>query len=183
MTLLLDLIYVPTIYCQFTSNSMEVIACARFLLQGRLLHNVVTVVSSTRHTYRSSSSPLSYIIKLSQTVWDLRSAQYFRFRGDNYITKKWELFFLHETRLLVLLFITTKYYQNMPKGIKVLEHTRCISDFHFRDGRKLHNEASELSPLHTTRLLVLLFIPINYNQIILYSMGVMVCTRIWLLGR
>ena len=38
-TLLLDLIYVPSIYYQFTSNSMGVMACTRYLLQGRSLHN------------------------------------------------------------------------------------------------------------------------------------------------
>ena len=35
VTLQLDLIYVPTIYYQFTSNSMDVMAFTRFLLQGR----------------------------------------------------------------------------------------------------------------------------------------------------
>ena len=34
-TLLLDLPYVPAIYYQFTSNGMGIIACARFLLQGK----------------------------------------------------------------------------------------------------------------------------------------------------
>ena len=34
-TLLFDLIYVPTIYYQFTSNSMGVMACTRFWLKGR----------------------------------------------------------------------------------------------------------------------------------------------------
>ena len=31
---------------------------------------------------------------------------------------------LHVTRLLVLLYIPTKYYQNMSKGIEVMECTR-----------------------------------------------------------
>ena len=31
---------------------------------------------------------------------------------------------LHATRLLVLFFIPTKYYQSMSKGIEVMEHTR-----------------------------------------------------------
>ena len=54
---------------------------------------------------------LSYIniIELSQTVLQLRPAQDFGFRGDNYITKK-ELSVLHVTYLLVFHFIPTKYY-------------------------------------------------------------------------
>ena len=35
-----------------------------------------------------------------------------------------ELSFLHMTHLLVLLFISTKHYQNMSKGIKVMDCTR-----------------------------------------------------------
>ena len=34
-TILLALIYVPTIYYQIISNRMGVMACTRFLLQGR----------------------------------------------------------------------------------------------------------------------------------------------------
>ena len=93
-------------------------------------------------------SSLPNIIKLSQTVWELWPAQEFGFRGDN-ITKEvrvgfWEglrfvivalpglfsYFFLsclHRTCWLVLLFICTKYYQNMSKGVKVMELTRtCL---------------------------------------------------------
>ena len=49
-------------------------------------YRIVRVVSCMGHAYWSSSS-LPNIIKLSQTVWELRPADYFSFRGDNYITK------------------------------------------------------------------------------------------------
>ena len=68
------------------------------------------------------------IINLYQTVWELRHAQDFNFRGDNYIMKK-ELSLLHVTSLLVLLFIPTKYYQSMSKGIKVMERTMIVYRF------------------------------------------------------
>ena len=86
------------------------------LLQGRKLHNreSESCLSCTWHAYWSSSSPPN--IKLSQIVWELWPAQGFGFKGDNYITKIVELSLLHATGLLVLLFIPTKYYQNMPKG-------------------------------------------------------------------
>ena len=40
------------------------------------------------------------------------------------LRRKWVLCLLHRTRILVLLFISTKHYQNMSKGIKVMERTR-----------------------------------------------------------
>ena len=52
--------------------------------------------------------------------------------------RKWELSLLHGTCLLVLLYISTKHYQNMSKIIKVREHTRF-----WLQGRQLHNEESE----------------------------------------
>ena len=83
------------------------------------------------HAYWSSSSSLPNMIKLSQTVRELWSAQGFGFRGYNYIMKI-ELSLLHVTCLLVLLYIPTKYYQNMSKGIQVMELTRmCL----LTDGR------------------------------------------------
>ena len=80
---------------------------------------------------------LHFYQTLSKYVWvsKLWSAQDFGFRGDNCIMKKNELSPLHKTHLLVLLFISTKYYQNMSKakGIKVMECTRLLlKDFCFR---------------------------------------------------
>ena len=50
-TLLLDLIYVPTIYYLFHSNTMVVLACTRFLLQGNnYITKKVRVVSLPRDT-------------------------------------------------------------------------------------------------------------------------------------
>ena len=84
------------------------------------------------HSYWSSSSSLPYIIKLSQTAWELWHAQDFGFRGDNYITNKLRVVLLHATRLLVLLFIPTKYYLNMSKGISYGMHKYVSMDFCFR---------------------------------------------------
>ena len=89
---------------------------------------------------------------------------------------------LHVTCLLVLLYIPTKYYQSMSKGIKVMECTRMrLQYFCFRGDNYITKW--ELSLLHGTHLLVLLFIPTKYYQIISNSMGVMTCTRFWLQGR
>ena len=62
----------------------------RFLLQERdnYITKKASVISCTRHHYLSSSSFLTNIIKLSQTVWELWPAQDFSLRGNNYITKK-----------------------------------------------------------------------------------------------
>ena len=86
----------------------------------------VRVVSLSRDT--PNGPPLHpYIIKLSQTVWELWPAQDFGFRGDNYITKTVRV--VSFARLLVLLYIPTKYYQSMSKDIKVMERTRMRLQF------------------------------------------------------
>ena len=89
MTCLLVLLLISTKHYHIISNSMGVMACTRFLLLGRQLHNKESesCLSCMRHAYWSSSSSLPNIIKLSQTVWELWPAQDFGFRGDNYITK------------------------------------------------------------------------------------------------
>ena len=89
VTLLIDLIYVPTIYYHTISNSTWLMDCTRFGLQGVQLHNKESESGffCMQHAHWSSTSFLPNIIKLSQTVWELQPAQYFSFRGDNYITK------------------------------------------------------------------------------------------------
>ena len=81
------LLLISTKYYHIISNSMGVMACTRFLLRGRQLHNEESCLSFTQHAYWSSSLSLPNIIKLSQTVWELWPAQDFGFRGYNYITK------------------------------------------------------------------------------------------------
>ena len=93
----------------------------------------VRVFSLACDDYWSSSSSLPNIIKLSQTVWELWSAQDFSWRGDNYITKIVRVISLAATHLLVLLIIPTKYCQNISKGIKVTEGTRM----HLRTDRRM----------------------------------------------
>ena len=175
------------------------------------------------HAYWSSSSFLPNIIKICLKVSKLWSAQDFGFRGDNYVMKKvrvvslacdtpsgpllhfyktlskyvfgyqsygvhkslvsgeittwrrkkWELSLLHVTCLLVLLFISTKYYHIISNSMGVMACTR------FRlQGRQLHNEESELSLLHTTSLLVRLFISTKYYQNMSKDIKVMEYTRL-----
>ena len=121
------------------------------------------------HAYWSSSSFLQNIIKICHRVsW---SAQDSGFRGDNYIMKK-------KVRVVSLAY-------GMPTGpplnlYQILSYSQTVSVMactRFRlQGRQLHKEVSNSCLLHTTRLLVLLFIPTKYYQIISNSMGVMSCT-------
>ena len=90
-TFLLDLIYAPNIYYQFTSNSMGVMASTRFLLQGIKLHNKESESCLSCIQYTPTGPPLnpyqilSKIISHSMGLWP---AQDFGFRADNHITKK-----------------------------------------------------------------------------------------------
>ena len=89
MTCLLVLLFIPTKYYQIISNSMEVRPAQDFRFRG---NNYITksdnYQSCTQHTYWSSSSFLTNIIKLCLRVSKLWPAQDFRFRGDNYTTNK-----------------------------------------------------------------------------------------------
>ena len=68
---------------------MGVMACTRFWLQGRSLHNEESESClSCRRQANWSSSFLPNIIKIYLRVSKLLSAQDFGFRVDNYITKK-----------------------------------------------------------------------------------------------
>ena len=48
-------------------------------------------------------------------------------KGDYSKSKKGRLSFLYVTCRLVLLYISTKYHQNIPKGIQVIEQTRSFT--------------------------------------------------------
>ena len=131
------------------------------------------------HAYWSSSSSLPNIIKLSQIIWELWPAQDFGFRGDNYITKT--------VRVVTLTC-------NIPTG-PLLHFYQTFSKYVLGyQSYGLHKISAsgeittqqikwELSLLHTTCSLILLFILTKYDQIISNSMGVMACTRFWLQGR
>ena len=134
--------------------------------------------------YWSSSSFLPNIIKLSQTVWELWPAQDFGFSGDNYIRKTVRVVFLHTTHLLVLLYIPTKYYQSMSKGIKVMECTRMrLQYFCFWGDNYITNKVRVVSlaqdtptgpPLHPYQILS------NYLK---QCGSNMACTRFRLQGK
>ena len=56
--------------------------------------------------------------------------------------KKAKSSLLHRTCLLVHLFISTKYYQNMSKDIKVMEYTRLrLKDFCFKGDNNIASES------------------------------------------
>ena len=57
------------------------------------------------------------------------AAQGFGFRGDIYMTKTVRVVAL--ARSSCLIFISSKYYQNMSKGIKVMERTMMSLQFLF----------------------------------------------------
>ena len=59
------LLFIPTKYYQIVSNSMEVMACTRFQLQGRWLHNKDRVVSLAHNM--PTGSPL-YFYKYYQNI-------------------------------------------------------------------------------------------------------------------
>ena len=92
-------------------------------------------------------------------------ARDFGFRGDTYITKKFRVVSLARdtpTRLLVLLFIPTKYYQNMSKGIKVMERTRMSMDFSFREDNYIRKKVKVVSLARNTPIRP----PLYFRQIL-----------------
>ena len=74
---LLVLLFILTKYYQIISNSMGVMACTRFQLQGRQLHKEgsQSCLFCTQHAYWSSSTFLPNIIKICLRVSKLSSAQ------------------------------------------------------------------------------------------------------------
>ena len=90
--LALVLIYVSTKYYQnIYSKPLRSYAVHKMeILSGRLEKKKLSTSCSfcMRHSYLTSYMSLSNIIKLSKTVWELRPAQYFGFRGDKNRTKK-----------------------------------------------------------------------------------------------
>ena len=143
VTRLLVLFFIPTKYYQITSNSMGVMPCIRFQIQGRLYNeDSESCLSCMGHAYWYSFTFLPNIIKVCLRVSKLWPAQDFRFtERDN-------------SNFIPCVVIST------AQGIKL-----------------------ELSLLHPTHLLVFLFIPTKYYQIISNTMGVMACTRFRLQGR
>ena len=124
------LLIIPTKYYQNISKGIKVMEHTRistnFYFRGdNYITKKLSCLSCMQQTYCSSSSSLPNTIKLPRTVWELWPAQDFDFRGDNNIMKIVRVIsFLCKTCLLVRLLIPTKYYQNMSKGIKVMECTR-----------------------------------------------------------
>ena len=150
-------------------------------LWGRQLYKEESesCLSCMGHAYWCSSSSLLNIIKLSQTVWELWLAQDFGFRGDNYIMKIVRVVTLAcniPTGLLLHFYQTLSKYALGYQSYG-LHKTSVSGEITTQQIRK------ELSLLHATCLLVLLFIPTKYYQIISNSMGVTACTNFRLQGR
>ena len=75
------------------------------------------------YSYLTWYLSLPIIIKLSQTVWELWPAEDFGFRGNKYM-KKVRVVFLALNTPTILIFASTKYYQNMSNHLEVMESTR-----------------------------------------------------------
>ena len=122
-------LFIPTKYYQTMSKGIKVIELTRMstISASGEMHNELSesCLSCTRHAYRSSSSSLPDIIKLSQQKWVLWPVQDISFRGDNYITLVSLAHDMPNNECL----IPTKYYQNIFKGIKVMERTRMSLQF------------------------------------------------------
>ena len=71
--------------------------------------------------------------------------------------------FLYATCRLVLFCISTKYHQNIPKGIRVTERTRNLFQTKQREITP-KSRKPELSFLYMTCRLVLFFISTKYHQ-------------------
>ena len=71
--------------------------------------------------------------------------------------RKAELSFLYVTRCLVLFYISAKYHQNIPTGIRVTERTRNLFQIKQRVITPKVRKP-ELSILYATRHLVLIYI-------------------------
>ena len=90
--------------------------------------------------------------------------------------RKAELSFLYVTHRLVLFYISAKYHQNIPKGIRVTERTQNLLQIKQRKITPKVRKA-ELSILYATRLLVLIYISTKYHQNIQKSIQVIEWTR------
>ena len=144
MTCLLVLLFIPTKYYHIISNSMGVMACTRFLLQGKQLHNEESehCLSCMQHAYWSSSSSLPNI--LSQTVWELRPAQDFSFRGDNNITKKVRVVSLAQDKHTGPPFL---FYQTLSKYVKRYQ-SHGVQKTGFREENYITKKVRVVSPAY-----------------------------------
>ena len=77
--------------------------------------------------------------------------------------RKAELSFLYKTHCHVLFYISTKYHQNIPKGIRVTERTRNLFQTKQREITPKVRKP-ELSFLNATCHLVLFYISTKYYQ-------------------
>ena len=77
--------------------------------------------------------------------------------------RKAELSFLYVTSCLVLFYISAKYHQNIPKGIRVTQRTQNLFQIEQRMITPKVRKP-ELSILYVTRHLVLIYISTKYHQ-------------------
>ena len=110
MTLLLDLIYVPTKYYQIISNSMGVMAQDFGFRGDKYIKQELSFLHATLLLYLIYV-PTKYYQIISNSM-GVRPAQDFNFRGDKCIIKKVIVVSLAP----VCLFIPTKYESNPLKN-------------------------------------------------------------------
>ena len=119
---------------------------------------------------------LPKIIKLSQTVWELRPAQDFGIRGDKYIMEKVRVQ-EHDMPTGPYLYL----YQTLTKYFK--PHTQEFGlEIHSREVTRKQPQ-KRLSLLHVTHLLVVTNASTKHYQNMSKGIKVMECTGVWLQGR
>ena len=143
-------------------------------------------LSCMPHAHWSFSLLLPNIINLFQIVYKLWPAQVFGFSKDINIMKKVRVVSLARDMPTGLLFILTKNYQNMFKGIKVMKRTkmrlRMDGDFCFRGDNYITKKVRVISLARETRTGP----PLHLYQILsnyLKQYGSYGCTTFGLQGR
>ena len=122
-----------------------------------------------RHVIWSCSVFLPSIIKIFQRVFDLQSRHEIYglslsniTKGDNLKSKKGRVVILLPNMSSGLFYISAKYHQNIPKGIRVTERTRNL--FQIKQRVITPKVKPELSILYATHHLVLIYISTKYHQ-------------------
>ena len=117
VTLLLDLICVHTKNYQVISNGMGVIACTRFRYQRVLEHNGGSESTLEHHM---PTGPYLCLYQILSKHFKPHTHEFGLEIHSGEVTRKQplqRLSFLRVTRLPVLIYATTKYYQNISNHI------------------------------------------------------------------
>ena len=170
---LFDLIYVPTKNYQLISNSMGVMACTKFRNQGIYIHN------GESESTLECDMPTGPYLCLYQIL-----SKYFKPHTQEFG------FEIHSREVAEVILVASdtptgpylclyKIFQAIKKSLSAQEFGSEI--YSVECTRKRTKQ--ELSFLHVTLLLDLIYVPPKYYQIISDSMGVIACTTFQIQGR